>query len=147
MLHYIQKNIWNNFSFTNKISKTLLHSFTNFISKTDLCKFGGLWEDAEENFAISADSQVESLSKIFHEYAGRKRILICFWNAFIQTYTYMFLKLTNQISTHFVFERIQLFIFEKALPKATLLVVQFHRQFWQIQIQPRLASTYWPPQQ
>ena len=54
------------------------------ISKTDLCKFGGLWEDAEENFAISADSQVESLSKIFHEYAGRKHK------------TALFLKLTNQ---------------------------------------------------
>ena len=50
--------------FAKPISKTLLHSFTNFISKTDLIQFGGLREDAEENFAISA-GVAEALAKFF----------------------------------------------------------------------------------
>ena len=41
--------------------------------------FGGLWEDAEENFAISADRQVEALAKFFTSTQP-------------QTYTQLFLK-------------------------------------------------------
>ncbi len=55
----------NHIPFKNSFQKNYCIQFQILISKTDLCKFGGLWEDAEENFAISADRQVEALAKFF----------------------------------------------------------------------------------
>ena len=68
-----------------------MHSFTNFISKTDLSQFGGLREDAEENFAISADRKVEALAKFFTSTQP-------------QTHSYLFLKFIHPNLHSIVFE-------------------------------------------
>ena len=57
--------------------------------------FGGLREDAEENFAISADRQVEALAKFFTSTLAANAFLFVFETP-LKPQKALFLKLTNQ---------------------------------------------------
>ena len=60
--------------------------------------FGGLWEDAEENFAISADRQVEALAKFFTRPQPQTYTSFVFEMP-LKHKKALFLKLTNQNNT------------------------------------------------